>query len=101
MAGVVGTGPGPPPGRRGFVHGHRLFTVRQAHRRRQVAAVDRRLEAQDQLAAQVLFGRCFARVRAQTPARIDKDADRDNYMSAHEAAEYGIVDRVLLARRQG
>ncbi len=32
--------------------------------------------------------------------QIDVDADRDNYMSADEAASYGIVDRVLENRKE-
>ncbi len=31
---------------------------------------------------------------------VDRDADRDNYMSSHEAADYGIVDRVLENRKE-
>jgi ATP-dependent Clp protease, protease subunit len=31
----------------------------------------------------------------KTPEQIAKDADRDNYMSAVQAAEYGLVDKVL------
>lgn len=29
---------------------------------------------------------------------ISKDTDRDNFMSAEEAAEYGIIDRVITSR---
>ena len=32
--------------------------------------------------------------------QIDVDADRDNYMSAEQAAQYGIVDRVLENRKE-
>jgi len=32
-------------------------------------------------------------------ARIAKDTDRDNVMSAEEALEYGLIDRILLPRR--
>ena len=31
----------------------------------------------------------------QTLDKIEKDTDRDNFMSADEAREYGIVDKVL------
>ena len=31
---------------------------------------------------------------------IDRDADRDNYMSSQEAADYGLVDRVLENRKE-
>ena len=32
--------------------------------------------------------------------RIDRDMERDNYMSADEAKEYGIVDEVVKSRRE-
>ena len=32
--------------------------------------------------------------------QVDKDADRDNYMTGEEAAEYGLVDRVLESRKE-
>ena len=31
----------------------------------------------------------------QTLEKIEKDTDRDNFMSAEEAKEYGLVDNVL------
>jgi len=31
----------------------------------------------------------------KTVAQVEKDADRDNYMSAAEACEYGLVDKVF------
>lgn len=31
----------------------------------------------------------------KTEKQVEKDADRDNYMSAEEAAKYGLVDKVL------
>jgi len=32
--------------------------------------------------------------------KIRKDADRDKYMSAQEALEYGIIDKILESRKQ-
>ena len=32
--------------------------------------------------------------------QVDVDADRDNYMSAEESADYGLVDRVLENRKE-
>ena len=32
--------------------------------------------------------------------RIEKDMERDNYMSADTAKEYGIVDEVVKSRRE-
>lgn len=32
---------------------------------------------------------------SQSRARVEKDTDRDYYMSANEAVEYGLIDKVL------
>ncbi|MDB6073596.1 MAG: clpP, partial [Verrucomicrobiaceae bacterium] len=32
--------------------------------------------------------------------QVAKDADRDNYMTAAQAAEYGLVDKVLENRKE-
>ena len=32
--------------------------------------------------------------------QISQDADRDNYMSAEEACEYGLVDKVLINTKE-
>ena len=32
--------------------------------------------------------------------QVEKDADRDNYMSAEESAKYGLVDKVLESRKE-
>ena len=36
----------------------------------------------------------------KTVKQVEKDADRDNYMSAEESAEYGLVDKVLESRKE-
>lgn len=37
----------------------------------------------------------FAERTGKTPAQVEKDMDRDNWMSAEEAKAYGIVDDVI------
>jgi ATP-dependent Clp protease protease subunit len=37
----------------------------------------------------------ISRHTGQPVERVEKDADRDHWMGAEEAAEYGLVDRVL------
>lgn len=37
----------------------------------------------------------LAKHTGKTPEQLEKDADRDNYMSAEQAVEYGLVDKVL------
>jgi len=36
----------------------------------------------------------------KTPAQVEKDSDRDYYMSASEAKDYGIVDHVVASTRE-
>ena len=42
----------------------------------------------------------LAKHTGKTEKQIEKDADRDNYMSAEESAAYGLVDKVLESRKQ-
>ena len=36
----------------------------------------------------------------KTAEQVEKDADRDNYMSAEESVAYGLVDKVLESRKE-
>jgi len=46
------------------------------------------------------LNRILAHHTGKSVEQIAKDADRDNYMSAAEAAEYGLVDKVLVNQKQ-
>jgi len=37
----------------------------------------------------------LAKSTGKTPEQVEKDSDRDYYMTAYEAMEYGIVDKVI------
>jgi ATP-dependent Clp protease protease subunit len=37
----------------------------------------------------------LSRMTGQPLERVEKDTDRDNFMSAQEAKEYGLVDHVM------
>ncbi len=41
----------------------------------------------------------IARHTGRTPEQVEKDSDRDYYMSAQEAKEYGLVDHVVESTR--
>jgi len=41
----------------------------------------------------------YATHTGKTPKRIAKDTDRDYYMSATEALEYGLIDRIIPPRQ--
>ena len=46
------------------------------------------------------LNRILAHHTGKSEEQIAKDGDRDNYMSAAEAAEYGLVDKVLENKKQ-
>ena len=37
----------------------------------------------------------YSMMTGQTTEQITKDLDRDNFLSAQEAVEYGLIDRIL------
>jgi ATP-dependent Clp protease protease subunit len=41
------------------------------------------------------LNRILAEHTGKTESEVEKDADRDHWMSAEEAAAYGVVDKVL------
>jgi ATP-dependent Clp protease protease subunit len=42
----------------------------------------------------------IAKHTGKSPEQVEKDSDRDYYMSAHEAKSYGIVDHVVESTRE-
>ena len=46
------------------------------------------------------LNRILAENTGHTPIEIERDTERDNFMSAEEALEYGLIDSII-AKRQG
>jgi len=44
------------------------------------------------------LNKILAKHTGQSPVKIEKDTDRDFYLSASEAKEYGIIDEVIKAK---
>jgi ATP-dependent Clp protease protease subunit len=42
----------------------------------------------------------IAKHTGKTPAQVEKDSDRDYYLSAHEAKAYGLVDHVVESTKE-
>ena len=40
----------------------------------------------------------MAQHTGQPVERIERDTDRDNFLSAQDAVEYGLIDKVLVKR---
>ncbi|MBK1830835.1 ATP-dependent Clp protease proteolytic subunit [Verrucomicrobiaceae bacterium R5-34] len=46
------------------------------------------------------LNKILAHHTGKSEEQVEKDADRDNYMSAEESAAYGLVDKVLESRKE-
>jgi ATP-dependent Clp protease protease subunit len=58
-------------------------------------ATDVEIQAREIMKMKKLLNEIFAKHTGQAIAKIEKDTDRDFYMSAAEAVEYGLVDEVI------
>jgi ATP-dependent Clp protease, protease subunit len=61
-------------------------------------ASDIEIHAREILALRAKLNEMLATHTGQSVERIEKDTDRDNFMSAAEAQAYGLVDKVLNSR---
>jgi ATP-dependent Clp protease protease subunit len=59
------------------------------------AATDMLIRTKQLLRTKKLMNELLAKHTGQPLERIERDTDRDNFMSAKEAQEYGLVDHVL------
>jgi len=61
----------------------------------QGTASDIQITAEEILKLKKLMNKLFAKHTGQDVAKVEKDSDRDHYMSADEAKTYGLVDEVV------
>ena len=61
--------------------------------RRQASDIE--IEAREILRMKEMLNRSLADMSGQSFEKIEKDADRDYFLSAEEAKEYGLIDRVI------
>jgi len=64
-------------------------------------ASDIEIAAREILDVRKRLNRVLAERTGQPIERIDKDTDRDNFMSAEDAVSYGIIDKIFVKRREG
>ncbi len=67
----------------------------------QGTAADIKITAEEILKLKKLMNRLLAKHSGQSVERIEKDSDRDHYMSAEEAKAYGLVDEVVESLKEG
>jgi len=61
-------------------------------------ATDIEIHAREILKLKARLNELLAYHTGQTVKKIERDTERDNFMSAEEAVQYGLVDRVLTRR---
>ncbi|MBR6427373.1 MAG: ATP-dependent Clp protease proteolytic subunit, partial [Clostridia bacterium] len=61
-------------------------------------ASDIKIHSDHLLAIREKMNRILAANTGRTVEEITRDTDRDNYMTAEQALEYGLIDRVIEKR---
>ncbi|MEA3372923.1 MAG: ATP-dependent Clp endopeptidase proteolytic subunit ClpP [Campylobacterota bacterium] len=75
---------------------HARIMIHQPLGGAQGQATDIEIQAKEILRMKVELNRIIATQTGQTIKKIEKDTDRDFFMSAAEAKDYGIIDEVLI-----
>ncbi|MDK2123403.1 ATP-dependent Clp endopeptidase proteolytic subunit ClpP [Parachitinimonas caeni] len=63
-------------------------------------ATDIEIHARELMKTKAGLNQLLAQHTGQTVETIERDTDRDNFMSASEAQTYGLIDKVLVSRTQ-
>ena len=58
-------------------------------------ASDIKIRAEHILKTKVKLNKILAKHTGQTVAKVEKDTDRDNYLTADEARKYGLIDKII------
>jgi ATP-dependent Clp protease, protease subunit len=61
-------------------------------------ATDIEIHAREALRLKEILNDILARHSGQNVKKVEKDTDRDNFMSAAQAVEYGLIDEVIAGR---
>jgi ATP-dependent Clp protease, protease subunit len=77
---------------------HSRILIHQLSGGFQGQATDIEIQAREALRQREVMNEILARHTGQNIKKVEKDTERDNFMSAAEAVEYGLIDQVLLGR---
>ncbi|MDV3240471.1 MAG: ATP-dependent Clp endopeptidase proteolytic subunit ClpP [Methylocaldum sp.] len=91
---------GGAPGKR-YCLPHSRVMIHQPLGGFQGQASDIDIHAREILATRDRLNRILAKHTGQPLERIQVDTDRDNFMSGEDAAQYGLIDKVLASREPG
>ncbi len=77
---------------------HARIMIHQPLGGAQGQATDIEIQAKEILRMKAELNEILAKNCGQSVKKLEKDTDRDNFMSAAEAVEYGIIDEVLVQK---
>eukprot|EP00188_Purpureofilum_apyrenoidigerum_P004269 Plantae.Rhodophyta-Purpureofilum_apyrenoidigerum.ctg4729.p1 GENE.Plantae.Rhodophyta-Purpureofilum_apyrenoidigerum.ctg4729~~Plantae.Rhodophyta-Purpureofilum_apyrenoidigerum.ctg4729.p1 ORF type:complete len:259 (-),score=45.40 Plantae.Rhodophyta-Purpureofilum_apyrenoidigerum.ctg4729:106-882(-) len=83
-----------------FALPHSRVMIHQPMGGAQGQASDIQVEAQQILRIRENLTNEYARMTGQTYEKLLRDMDRDNFMSAYDAREYGLVDQIIESKAQ-
>lgn len=78
-----------------FMLPHAEVMIHQPHGGVEGQAIDIEISAKQIVKLRTQLSKILAEATGQSLAKIEKDVDRDFFMSAEEAKKYGIVDKIL------
>lgn len=77
---------------------HSRILIHQPHGGFEGQAADIEIQARETVRIRDLLNEILSKHTGQPVKKIEKDTDRDNFMSAAEAVEYGLIDEVITGR---
>jgi ATP-dependent Clp protease, protease subunit len=77
---------------------HARIMIHQPLGGAQGQATDIEIQANEILRMKKELNQIMAKNTGQTLKKVEKDTDRDNFMSAAECVEYGMIDQILLKK---
>jgi ATP-dependent Clp protease, protease subunit len=78
---------------------HSRIIIHQPHGGAQGQAVDIEIHAREIIRMREEINDILAKHTGQNLRRLEKDTDRDMFMSPAQAVEYGLIDEVIVSRR--
>lgn len=77
---------------------HARIMIHQPLGGAQGQATDIEIQAKEILRMKAELNALLAKQTGQSVKKLEKDTDRDNFMSAEESRDYGIIDEVLIQK---